>query len=218
MLVAERAARAACAWVGWVAGSCLTPELSRRRPLVGHPRKNRFLSDESRSHSHGFGRRHCKVTHILWPREAARTCARTVRRASPYQAHSLMKKRTQRGHGGQGADRSAAGQASPWREVASAAAVVVKRQSFCFPHQALSPAAERSAPCPPCPRLVRFFMGVDAGISGTQTRMVVRHAPQLTNPALGIWKEELQDGSHQSRPRRLVVRCACDLHIVQIDA
>src|SRR5690349_2928884 len=114
MLVAARAARAACAWIGWVAGSCLTPELSRRRPLVGHPRKNRFRSDESRSHSLGFGRRHCKVTHIpLRPRDAARTCARTVRRASPYQAHSLMKKRTQRGHGGQGTDRSAAGK-SAW--------------------------------------------------------------------------------------------------------
>src|SRR5690348_16469311 len=74
---AARAARAACAWIGWVAGSCLTPELSRRRPLVGHPQKNRFLSDESRSHSHGFGRQHCKVTHIpLRPREVARTCAR----------------------------------------------------------------------------------------------------------------------------------------------
>ena len=38
----------------------------------------------------------------------------TVRRASPYQAHSLMKKRTQRGHGGHGTDRFAAGK-SAWR-------------------------------------------------------------------------------------------------------
>src|SRR5579872_5041201 len=133
-------------------------------------------------------------------------------------ASTPMKKRTKRGHGGQGADRSAAGE-SAWcgkqndcRLTTTAAAEATSRQGEACP------AAERSAPCPPCPRFVRFFMGVDAGISGTQTRMVVRHAPQLTNPALGIWKEELQDGSHQSRPRRLVVRCACDLHIVQIDA
>src|SRR6185437_12282949 len=70
----------------------------------------------------------------------------------------------------------------------------------------------------PVSALCPFFMGVDAGISGTQTRMVVGPAPQFTNRALGIWKEELQDGSHQPRPRRLVVRRAFDLHVVQIDA
>ena len=68
----------------------------------------------------------------------------TVRRASPYQAHSLMKKRTQRGHGGQGTDRSAAGKApgagkqNDCRLTTTAAADATSRQSEACP------AAERS--------------------------------------------------------------------------
>src|SRR5690242_7183183 len=105
-----------------------------------------------------------------------------------------------------------AGKQNDCRLTTTAAAEATSRQGEACP------AAERSVLCQMCPCCVRFFMGVDAEISGAQTQVVVRHAPQFRNRALGIWKEELQDGSHQSRPRRLVVRRAFDLHIVQIDA
>src|SRR5690348_10736112 len=217
---AARAARAACAWIGWVAGSCLTPELSRRRPLVGHPQKNRFLSDESRSHSHGFGRQHCKVTHIpLRPREVARTCARngsSGKSVSGSFAHeetdTARTRRTRHGSLRCREKRLVREKQNDCRLTTTAAADATSRQSEACP------AAERSVLCQMCPCCVRFFMGVDAGISGAQTQVVVRHAPQFTNRALGTWKEELQDGSHQPRPRRLVVRRAFDLHVVQIDA
>src|SRR5579872_3637254 len=65
---------------------------------------------------------------------------------------TLMEKRTQRGHSGQNADRSAARAATRWQELASAACVCTSNRFWLPPQQLPSP----------CSRAVRALSWVSA--------------------------------------------------------
>jgi len=85
-------------------------------------------------------------------------------------------KRTQRRHGGQSTDRSAAGGSQLLREHLTAIAFTKHTRPKGPGASALPrPAAERSVLCPLCPRCVRFFMSVETS-----------YAPSPTHRCLGL--------------------------------